>query len=266
MKIAVLGDVHLIADDDPYKKLHERRLFFKSAWPSFQRLLTEVNGEAPDLVILLGDLVDWFSPQNIAFGLDLLSALTAPWYMTPGNHDLAAPSGGADQQAYHTEATRDYLIYWAEQGVDLSNRTLATAGFASILLDSALSNLTARAGEWLYEAARSDVPNLLFTHVPIDVNITREYILSVDARRSMTKYVISAEPELYGRSIAGRIDHVFTGHLHFDGDLRLARTHFHLCNMSVTMDDPNRSYGTVATAKIIECGHGAFTCRDLIVQ
>ena len=66
MKIAVLGDVHLIAGDDPYKNLHGRREFFKSCWPSFQSLLKKVNDESPDLTILLGDLVDWFSSENLS--------------------------------------------------------------------------------------------------------------------------------------------------------------------------------------------------------
>ncbi len=266
MKIAVLGDVHLIADGDPYKALHERRAFFKSAWPSFQRLLVEVNRESPDLVILLGDLVDWFSPENITFGLDLLSGLECPWHMTPGNHDLAVPSGGPDLEIYQTEARRDHLVYWAEQGVDMANRTLDTAGFRSILLDSALSNLAAGADDFLQSMSRSDVPNLLFTHVPVDTGITRDYILSVDAGRSMVKYVISAEPDLYGEHIENRIAHIFSGHLHFFGDIQLANTRFHLCTMSITMDDPHRSYGTVATAKIVEYGQGAFTFRELVVQ
>ena len=116
MKIAVLGDAHLISDHDPYKDLHKHRAFFKTCWPSFQNLLKEVNRESPDLTVFLGDLVDWFSPENIDFGLDLLSNLRGPWHITPGNHDLAAPDGGTDLEIYKTEATRDRLSHWVKQG------------------------------------------------------------------------------------------------------------------------------------------------------
>lgn len=262
MKIAVLGDVHVVADSDPYKHLHDKRSFFKSAWPSFQRLVKVVNRESPDCVVLLGDLVDWFSPQNITFGLDLLAELNSPWYMTPGNHDLAAPTGGPDQEAYATTATRDHLSYWAEQGVDLSNRAIDLAGCSCILLDSALSDLAAGAEAMLQHSA----PRLLFTHVPIDTTITRDYILSVDPRRSMVKYVISGAPDLYGQYIEHRIAHVFSGHLHFSGDLQLDNTRFHLSTMSITMNDPHRSYATVATAKIIEYKQDALAFRDIMVE
>lgn len=266
MKIAVLGDVHLIADNDPYKNLHTRRNFFKSAWPSFQKLLQKVNGESPDLVILLGDLVDWFSPENIAFGLDLLSNLNAPWYITPGNHDLAAPAGGFDQKDYKTEATRDYAAYWKQQRVDFTDRVINIEGCQLILLDSALSNLTTGSESWLNEVLNSETPNLLFTHVPIDLPQTREYILSVDPRRSMIKYVLSGAPNLYDYILKNRVSDVFTGHLHFAGDLTSDTTHFHLCTMSITTNDPNRKQNAIASATIIERSGNTLMYRKIIVD
>ncbi len=266
MKLAILGDAHLIADDDPYKHLHAHRAFFKSRWPSFRDLLKKVNSESPDLVIFLGDLVDWFSPQNIAFGLDLLSSLQSPWHMTPGNHDLAAPPDGPDQETYHTEATRDHISYWSRQGVDLSNRTFEMAGCRPILLDSALSNLPDNAEAWLDEQSGQSPPSLLFTHVPIDLPIVRDFIHSADSRRSMVKYVLSAVPNLYAQYIKNRIAHVFSAHLHFPGELHLDHTHFHLCNMSITMDDPNRSQSSIATATMIEYIDNELRFRDITVS
>ena len=252
MKIAVLGDVHLIAGDDPYKNLHGRREFFKSCWPSFQSLLKKVNDESPDLTILLGDLVDWFSSENIAFGLDLLSDLRNLWYMIPGNHDLAAPVGGFEQEEYKTAATRDHMSYWKTQGVDLSNRVIDVEGCNLVLLDSALSDLTDGAEGWLEEVLNCGRPNFLFTHVPLDLPETRDYILSVDPRRNMAKYVLSGAPDLYFEYIVDRVSHVFSGHLHFAGDLNRDVTRFHLCNMSITMYDPSRDQNAVASATVIE--------------
>ncbi len=266
MKLAILGDAHLIAHDDPYKHLHERRAFFKKAWPSFQRLIKKVNDEGPDLVIFLGDLVDWFSTENIAFGLDLLAALNSPWHMVPGNHDLAAPSDGPEQREYATQATREHIKYWTQQGVDLSNRTLDIQGGAAALIDNSLSDLAAGTAEFLDEVCTRAVPRLLFAHVPIDAAAMRAYILSVDARRSMAKYVLSSAPYFYARYIKNRVPHVFSAHLHFPGDLHIDSTRFHLCTMSISMDDPHRSQSTVAAAKIIECSENALLFRDIIAE
>jgi 3',5'-cyclic AMP phosphodiesterase CpdA len=262
LKIAVLSDVHLIADNDPYKHLHTRRDFFKSAWPSFQNLLKKVNDESPDLTILLGDLVDWFSPENIAFGLDLLSKLQTPWYITPGNHDVAAPIGGFDQKDYKTEATRDYAAYWKQLRVDFTDRVIEIEGCYLILLDSALSNLTSGSESWLNEALNSEHPKFLFTHVPPDLPETREYILSVDPRRSMAKYVLSGAPNLYN-IIKNRVSDVFTGHLHFAGDVSSDTTHFHLCNMSISMHDPHRDQSSIASATILESSGNTLLYRKI---
>ena len=265
MKIAVLGDAHLVSDSDPYKPLHDRRAFFISCWPSFQDLLKKVNSESPDLTIFLGDLFDWFSPENIAFGLDLLSDLRSPWHMTPGNHDLAAPIGGSDQETYSMEASRERLAYWAEQGVDVSNRVLDIDGCRLILLDSALSDLVDGADAWLGQMLMRSDSDMLFTHVPIYLPETRDYILSVDSRRNMAKYVLSGAPELYAQQIKNRVPHVFTAHLHFPGDLHCDTTRFHLCNMSITMYDPHRDQSATASATMIESTQDTFAFRKITV-
>jgi len=266
MKVIVLGDVHLIADDDPYKYLHGRREFFKSCWPSFQQLIKRVNTEAPDLTILLGDLVDWFSHENIAFGLDMLSELQNPWRMTPGNHDLAAPVNGFEQKDYKTSATRDHGAYWKTLDVDLTNQAIEIDGFNLILLDSALSDLTAGSEEWLGEVLKCEGPKFLFSHVTIDLPETREYILSVDPRRSMIKYVLSGAPNLYLDHIKDRVAQVFSGHLHFAGDVTCDATRFHLCNMSISMHDPNRNQNAVASATVIERDRDIFRFRKITVD
>lgn len=266
LKVTVIGDVHLIADSDSYKGLHDRREFFKSGWPSFKKLIDVVNDESPDLTILLGDLVDWFSPENIAFGLDLLTGLRHPWHMTPGNHDVAAPAGGFGQEDYATVATRDHLAYWEAQGVVLASRTINLGGFRLILLDSALSDLADGAQDWLGQVLNGEHPSLLFTHVPIDVPETRDYILSVDARRSMIKYVLSGASDLYVEHIQGRIPHVFSGHLHFAGDLSRDITRFHLCNMGISMNDPHRKQGAVASSTVIEEDGSTFGIRKIMVD
>ena len=265
MRVVVLGDAHLIADDDPYKRLHEVRGFFKCAWPSFKSLIELINSSSPDLVVMLGDLVDWFSRENISFGLELMSKLDAPWKMTPGNHDLAAPTGYASQEVYKTEANPGHASYSIHEGVEFSNRVINEDGLRLILMDSPLSYVHPGTQDWLGEVLCCDTHNILFTHVPIDTPETREYILAVDANKSMKKYVLSGAPNLYGRVLRGRIDSVFSAHLHFPGQLRVDSSDFHLCDMSISMRDPNRNSSCRATAYLLDWDSKQCRTTSLVV-
>lgn len=266
MKIAILGDAHLISDSDPHRNLREHRDFFQTAWPSFQALLDSINRESPDLTILLGDLVDWVSPENMAFGLDLLSTLRSRWEMTPGNHDFAAPDGTTDLRRFRTVQSRHWRSAWKDQGVELGNRAIDCGDIRLILLDSALSDVAEGTGDWLARQQRDPVSDLLCTHVPIDLPATRSHILSVDPRRNLDKYVLSGAPDLYEQRIRNRFTHVFTGHLHFPGDLHVDATRFHLCDMCITMFDPNRQQGCDASALIVERNSGMFSFRRIYAR
>ncbi len=263
MKVALLGDVHLISEDDHYRNLHAKRAFFMAAWPSFRRLLQAINDESPDLTILLGDLVDWFSPQNIDFSLDLVSTLRSPWRMIPGNHDLEKPTGGYDQSRYDMESTRNRLRYWRSLGVDLSSRALDVDGYRVILMDNSLSDVTNGTQDAVRRMLAPSGRNLLCAHVPLDLPTTRDYILSIDPRRNLTKYVTSGAPDLYGSVVRGNVTDVFSGHLHFPGLLTHESTTFHLCGMSIGMHDPNREQTTVAQALIVE-GSGGELARRVV--
>jgi predicted MPP superfamily phosphohydrolase len=265
MRVVVLGDAHLIADDDPYKNLHERRGFFKSAWPSFRSLIDLINKASPDLVVMLGDLVDWFSQENISFGLELMSKLKGPWKMTPGNHDLAAPIGDASQEAYKTEANPDHAFYWKNEGVEFRNRVVSENGLQLILMDSPLSTIHSGTQDWLNGVLGHDTHNILLTHVPIDTPQTRDYILSVDANRSMKKYLLSGAPNLYEDTLRGRVDSVYSAHLHFPGKLRVDSSDFYLCDMSISMRDPNRNSSCRATAAVLDWDSKRCSVTDLVV-
>lgn len=65
MRIAIIGDLHFISPTDPFPSRRERRQHFAQAWPSFARTVRQVKREAPDLVVFLGDLVDYFSATSL---------------------------------------------------------------------------------------------------------------------------------------------------------------------------------------------------------
>ncbi len=261
MKIALLGDSHLIAEDDPYRGLHGVRSFFKDAWPSFQRLLRRINEESPDLTVMLGDLVDWFSPQNVAFGLDLMSTLRSPWHMVPGNHDIEAPSGGLGQSRFDVNADRGRLAHWHSLGVDLSTRAIDLGSHRLVLLDNSLSDVIAGTEESLRTLLGRGDPTLLCAHVPFDLPSIREYILSVDPTRNLKKYVQSGTPGLYRDVLRGRVTDIFTAHLHFSNVLRDESTRFHLRGLSTSVHDPNRNQTTIAEALVVEHRNGVLTHR-----
>ncbi len=260
MKLAVIGDVHLIADNDPYKRLQRQRDFFKAAWPSLVQLLRKVDQERQDLVVMLGDIVDWFSAENMAYALDVLSGLSTPWVMVPGNHDTCFPPGGTDQDRYEMIDDRSHRPHWVSQGVDLSSRVVDVDGIRLLLMDNAMSDVFNDSDVWLSDALRSGSTNLLFTHVPIDTPETREYIISVEPWRPLQKYVMSGAPRLFADVISQRAAHLFSGHLHFSGELRLRSTQVHLCRMGITQGN------VPAEATIVEGGLDSIRTRTLRVE
>lgn len=264
MRLAVIGDVHLISDRDPHRDLQQRRRFFKDAWPSFVDLLRRVEAERPDQIVFLGDLVDWHSTENLAFALDVLSRLHTPWLLVPGNHDLEAPVQDGPPGSYRLHGDRAHRAAWADLGVDLSDRRIDAHGWRLLFCDNALSDLPTDTASWLAQEATGTDSGILFTHVPIDLPSTRAYILGVDPHRSMTKYVLSREPDLFERHLAGRMRALYSGHLHFGGDLDHHGTAVRLCSMGITMFDPNRQSGTIAEASILDLGADTLVHRRLV--
>jgi 3',5'-cyclic AMP phosphodiesterase CpdA len=266
MKLAVIGDIHLISDLDPYKGLHTVRDFFKSAWPSFRDLVQRINAESPDLVIFLGDLVDWLSPENADFALDLIGGLDTPWVVTPGNHDLAPPDGDHGLERFRTSDSRDHVEFWSARGVDMSNRAVSAGDWTLLLMDSALSNLADGSEQWLANATGSAGSLLLFTHVPIDTPETQAHITSAAPGRNMTKYVLSGASQLYERYLEGRVRHAFGGHVHLPLHCRAGAMTQHICGMAITMHDPGRNENSVASATIVTLDGPTVKTEILAVQ
>lgn len=266
MRLAVIGDVHLISDRDPYRELHQRRRFFKDAWPSFADPLQRVEAESPDQIVLLGDLVDWHSPENLAFALDVLSRLRTPWLLVPGNHDFEAPMEDGPPGSYRFHGDRTHRAAWADLGVDLSDRRIDVQGWSLLFCDNALSDLTRDTSQWLEQQTASIDRGVLFTHVPIDLPPTRAHILGVDPQRNLNKYVLSSEPDLFDRHLSGRMAALYSGHLHFGGDLEHQGSAVRLCSMGITMFDPNRQSGTIAEASILDLGNHGLAHRRLVAD
>lgn len=244
MKVVVLGDLHFISPQDPFDDIVAKRRHFAEAWPSFQRLGKLIRREAPDLIISVGDIVDWYSPQNRDFGIGLLDELQIPWMVTPGNHDFQGyrPSIG-DQGVREMILGPEYrpvaLAGWQERQIDLTNRVVDAGSYQLLLMESALSSVPEGTERWLQEALASSERNILFTHVPLNLPQVGSYIHSVDSKRNLTKYYQSGAPHLFRECLDGRVQFVFNGHLHFPGAIEHFGTTSYLLPLSITPERPS---------------------------
>lgn len=236
MKIVVFSDMHTISPREPLVEVRNSRLFFADAWPTFVKLSGLIRQEAPDLVICLGDMVDWYSDENRDFAIGLLNELPCPWLSVPGNHDYQrfVRTEHAILKFSAAEGRETAREGWLARGIELHNRYVEAGDTGLILLDSALSGVPEGTQEWLASVTGRHRRQLVFTHVPLDQPQVREQILSVDARRDLAKYVQSRSPWLFPEALRGRVSDVFTGHLHIPGELTAKGTRMHMLGTAIT--------------------------------
>ncbi len=266
MKVVVLGDLHFISPEEPLSDVVERRRHFAEAWPSFRRLGEKIRREAPDLVISLGDIVDWYSPHNRDFGLELLDELRIPWMATPGNHDFqgyhdSVEDGERREMIHGVEYRSTALSGWRERGIDFSNRSVDAGDFQLLLMDSALSFVPDGTEGWLQEVLEGRERNVLFTHVPLNLPQVGAFIHSVDPKRNLEKYYQSGAPGLFDRYLKGRVQWVFNGHLHFPGRIEHSGTTSYLLPVSIRTERP--SYPDQGRASVLQIDGDRITMYEI---
>lgn len=256
MLLACVGDLHLVSERDPHGELRRSRAFFAAGYPSLRRLLDLLNARRPDLVVFLGDLVDWLSEENVVFALDVLSRLRVPWLAVPGNHDLAMPTAGP--------ADRRHAALWRRHGVDFADRLLDAGDFGLVLLDNSLSDVTPASAAWLADGLARQPRNLVCQHVPLDIPGIRAHVAAAAPGRDLAKYTCSGSPGLWATHYRGRVQAVCNGHVHLDGTVRSDGCVHHLCSLALTMTDPGRGEATVAAATLLRCVDGSFQAEQLV--
>ncbi len=247
MRIGLLADPHLISPDDPNEGRRDERRQFVEGWPSFVAVVEALNERAVDQVIILGDLIDYYSPENVRFALDLLEDLDMPWALTPGNHDVQRVRANDDGISLTVDRA-GMKPKWTEAGVNLDNRTLDFDGLRCILLDSADSSLPSGSTRWLRDALDTDRTCVLCTHVPIDVPPVVEAIHAVDSNRDLNKYVQRGAPDLYEEVLYGSVSMVCSGHLHFPASATIGGLTQHImprCTRAVGSSSPREGTITI---------------------
>ncbi|MCH8474771.1 MAG: metallophosphoesterase [Opitutales bacterium] len=228
MKIVLLGDLHFVSPNDPDLAQRQDRAHFAEAWPSFDAVVKAVRKESPDMIISVGDIVDYFSPENLAFAQEQLSRLPVPCLVTPGNHDYSGASSRAEVETAFSKA-----------GFPLENRVLSCGDTGILLYNTGLSKEETDACPWLDEHLPKHSRNILCTHVPPDLPQTREAILSVQPDKPLAKYVRQLGRRPF-ETLLPHLSHVFSGHVHFPAQYRVATTEFQLLPLSVRA--ANRNY------------------------
>ena len=254
MRIAILSDLHLVSPSDPLKEVHARRAHFARAWPSAKRMCARLREAAPDLVVSLGDLVDWYSDENRDFAIDILNELKVPWIVTPGNHDFQMYASQADGTVGDILPARDceeeVTRRWHAAGIELGNRMIEAGNAALLLVNSACGTVPEGTREWLDETLGQHSNNFLFTHTPLDIPPIRRFILSVDRDRDLKKYVQNGASWLFADCLRDRFQATFFGHLHFAGQLCVDSTTMYFLGLSVAAS--GRQYRDMGQAMICD--------------
>ncbi len=253
MKIAIISDVHLISDKEPFEQIRQARSHFALAWPSFEDMLAKINNESPDINIFLGDIVDWASSENVEFAISLLDKLNSRYVITPGNHDFEMYKridndniiGPVPAVEGKTEAKR----IWQRFGVKLENKVLSDGKTGLILIDSATSEISEDDIDWLRSAIAQNKRNIIFTHTPFDIPEMRKAILAIDANKNLVKYVQSKSPGIFERILKGKTSFIFTGHLHFPIDLTVEGTR--MLSLPLSIRAVGREYIEMGQAVIL---------------
>ncbi len=125
------------------------------------RVVAHINAQGADIVLVSGDICHNGLPAEAARAAGILAGLTAPYIITPGNHDTRAALRASFPPAVLPATEADHLSYVVEAG-----------GLRFIALDSTDPDTPngricpARAAWLAARLAESDLPTMLFMHHP----------------------------------------------------------------------------------------------------
>jgi len=254
MKIAVLGDLHFVSPNDVFRKVLPNRAHFYNAWPSFKKLIPVIRNESPDMIISLGDIVDWYSDENRDFAIELMEELNITWWLTPGNHDFAMYKFEDDGcSAIHIPEDKAYNVTsegWKQRNITVNNNIVDAGDIGIILMNSVLTITEPGTEEWLLDSTKRFKKNILFTHRPVDAPEVRNLILSVEPDKNIEEYGFAGSSTLFQECIKGRIDAVYCGHTHYPGEVKV--DDMPVTIMSISVNAVNKTYSGMGRVLVID--------------
>lgn len=258
MKLLFVGDMHLADRESTNQFTLKKRIHIIDHDEFDRQLLERLNTSDADHVIFLGDVIDWYSPENILQAKKFLDQIKPPWTITPGNHDyqldlILRPK--YNQEKVHEWADENPLICksralqgWQKIGVTLGSQRIKIGETSIYLLDSAVDCVSEKDQNWFMAELKKDQAKhiLLATHIPFPIPSLVEII---HARKSNPDGYIqtNSKPELI-ELILQKVDHVITGHLHFQETKIVGRTKFHLVSLATHLE--NDEFTSIATIEL----------------
>ncbi len=97
MKLGIICDLHL--GHQGIGRWHNR-VMFDHAVQITQKTISLLNGSGLDGAIILGDITHNGTKEECSLAYDVISRLTCPWLILPGNHDRPAVQSGLFQKQF----------------------------------------------------------------------------------------------------------------------------------------------------------------------
>lgn len=262
MKLMIMTDLHLICPEDEFRKTHRIREHFSYSERTLHGIRQVVATKKPDLIVITGDVIDWYTDANRDFAVHFFDSLNIPWHLTPGNHDIATyedDAGGLTGPLTTPEIHRNSREGWAIGGIDIGNRIIEAGSHRLILMDSADKYIPIKTQRWLESvipACREETQDrggktILFTHIPFNVDAIKEHIIQVNPERNAERSVQQGTPNPYTFIIQCGLDAIFTGHFHqLPGYVEANGTAMHL--LPISSIATGRTYPRQGTVTILE--------------
>lgn len=236
MRIAYVGDLHLIDSRTAPPSMAQWRRKFIDSVPRVEEQIEWLNVRRPDHVFFTGDIIDWYSEGNLGLAHSILTRLEMPWAVTPGNHDVSGDPGATRGECFDTARKA-----FAAVGIEIDNRVFDFDAVRVLLIDSHASRVDGDCGSFVLRNHAAGKKTVIVTHVPLEVSVTGSEILAAEPHRNLTKYTLAGSPGFFDAAVKGYVHEVYTGHLHFPLDLHIAGTVIHILPLACrgTGSDPH---------------------------
>ena len=169
--------------------------------------------QRPDVVIATGDLVDWGRPDEYGLLRELLSPLTMPLYLMPGNHDERASMRNSFPEHAYLRQWEPFIQYAIDEF------PLRLVALDSLVPKQGGGTLCAERLAWLDRtlAQRPEAPTIVaLHHPPFTTGIGHMDKVALDAASvAGLAEVVSRHPQ---------VERVIAGHLHRPITARFAGT------------------------------------------
>ena len=150
--IGIITDLHLGGQGIGH---WHNRLLYDHAEEVTRATIALLNRRSPDLVLVLGDVTQHGTLDELRLASRLFSEFRCPWHVLPGNHDRAAVQSGQFDAVFAEHALPPSLVINGAQIIGVRERAGGATGYE---IDE----------EWSGTAIeRTAFPLVIASHVPL---------------------------------------------------------------------------------------------------